>query len=136
MRARILSSVLLPAPLRPTMPTASPRATSKRHVAQRPELVRRPRAAQRAQQARERSLLAQAVALAEALDADRDVLDPSRHTWSAKTALEPAKDDQAAREQEQGRERGAREQAASAAAALPSRAQRKPSTTPAIGFSA
>ena len=35
----ICSSVLLPEPLRPTMPTTSPAPDLERHVAQRPELV-------------------------------------------------------------------------------------------------
>ena len=41
MRDRILSSVLLPAPLRPISPTTSPGWISKRDVAQRPELAGR-----------------------------------------------------------------------------------------------
>ena len=43
MRLRILSSVLLPAPLRPMMPTTSPRLHLEGDVLQRPELLTRPR---------------------------------------------------------------------------------------------
>ena len=39
MRDRIFSSVDLPAPLRPMMPTTSPRLTSKTDVLERPELL-------------------------------------------------------------------------------------------------
>ena len=42
MRARILSIVLLPAPLRPMMPTVSPALDLERDVLQRPEVPRRP----------------------------------------------------------------------------------------------
>ena len=39
MRLRILSSVLLPAPLRPMMPTTSPGCDLERDVLERPEVL-------------------------------------------------------------------------------------------------
>ena len=53
MRERILSSVLLPAPLRPMMPTTSPSRDVERDVAQRPEALRRVDASSRADRSRD-----------------------------------------------------------------------------------
>ena len=150
MRDRILSSVLLPAPLRPMMPTTSPCLTSKETSSQRPDRssassaaasprrsgAQRRRSAVRsavAQRAVARARCADAVLLAEAVATRigqcRSCVTrrPRRSApcGGSRAGRRPAAatTPTATRGQQQRR-----------AAAAPSSAQRKPSTTPVIGL--
>ena len=109
-RARILSSVLLPAPLRPTMPIASPRATSKRDVAQRPQLFGGGRAAQPAQEAARAGAPRPAGSACRGRRRGSRRRGPSRQTRSAKRRSSRRKIIESARQQQRAGERRAREQ--------------------------
>ena len=145
MRDRIFSSVVLPAPFRPMMPSTSPAATSKRDVVERPDpsRARGCRAARDgsagaplrgdrvAQRPVEHVALAEPVALAEVADLTR-----SRGSDDVgERTLHAAEVEQPRRRARRAARRARARCAEPPAGTPPSSDQRKPSTTPAIGLS-
>ena len=147
-RERIFSSVLLPAPLWPIRPTTSPCSivseTSRSAQSVSPSGCSRRRPASRpseplgrfddalAQGAVAAAAEAEVVALAELAGLDRDVAHGSDEVGEA--ALDAVEVGEAGDEQDERPTRPRRRSAPSGASAVPSTAQRKPSTTPTIGL--